>query len=80
MSGGVVPVNFEAKVAGSGPIDDECIFIGNGREEVIGIHFVEILDAKVINGKSECGATGGVAPETWCVGDRSVTVGTKMMA
>jgi hypothetical protein len=76
----LMPVKGESDVGRAGPIDGEIVAGGEGIEEMLGISFGEVLDAKIVNRKREGCRFGGMTPETWSVRDRGVTVGGEMGA
>ena len=74
MTGLVVPVDLEAEVTRPGPVNGKLISGGKRSKEMIGVLFGKIFDAEIVHSKGECGATGGVAPETWGVTDGVVAI------
>ncbi len=78
MAGCIIPVDLETEVAGPGPVFRERILGGESVKEVIGVGLREEFDAKVVDGKGECCATIGVAPEARRLGDWMVTVRSEM--
>lgn len=49
VSGGVIPVDVEAEVARTAPVNGESIFGGKGRKKMVGVCFGEVFDAKVVD-------------------------------
>ena len=79
MTGGVIPVNFETEVAGTGPINCQCVFCGKGRKKVIGISLGEIFNTKVINSKGEGCVAQKVSPKARCVSHRDIAKWGKVL-
>jgi hypothetical protein len=62
----IVPVKGETAVEFAGPVDSQFVIGFDGIDEMQGIGFGEILDAKVIEAEKESdGAFGAMAPEAW---------------
>lgn len=78
VTGLIVPVNFETEVTGPSPVDSELIPGGKASKQMIGVFLGEVLDAEIINGEGEGGATCCVTPETGGVTDRVVAVWSKV--
>lgn len=78
MAGRIIPVDRETEVAGPGPVFRKRILGGESVKEVIGVRLREEFDAKVVDGKGECGASIGVAPEARRLGDWMITVRGEM--
>ena len=78
VPGRIIPFQRESKVTGAGPVFGECISILESSEEMIGVGFGKVFDAKIVNCKSESGSPGLVLPETRSVTYWGVAVGRQM--
>ena len=74
----IVPVNFKSEITGPGPVFGERIASGECSEKVIGISLGEKFNTKIVDGKSERGATVGVTPKAGSVRDGEVTERSEM--
>ena len=61
---GIVPIEVEAAVKITTPIDRGLVILLNGVDEVEGIGFGEVFHTKVVDAKGERGRTGGMFPQT----------------
>ena len=64
VAGGIIPINFEAEIAGTGPVFGESIFGCKGIEKVISIGLGKEFDTEIVDSKSKRRAPISVAPET----------------
>ena len=61
----VVPDEIDAGEAGAGPVLGDFVMLEEGVAKVVGVAFVEIFYAKVVNNLSEEDWMPLVAPEAW---------------
>jgi hypothetical protein len=61
----VVPVEGEAAVQFSVPVDGQVVVRFDGFDEMHGVGFGEIFHAEIVDAKSERGALCAMVPETW---------------
>jgi hypothetical protein len=59
----VVPVKSEAAVECAGPVDGEFVAGSDGIDEVMGIGFGKVFDAKIVDTEYKGGTFGAMAPE-----------------
>ena len=60
---GVVPVDGESTEEGTSPVDGDGVDFLEGLDEVVGVLFSDILDAKVVYDEGEKYGFGVVLPE-----------------
>ena len=71
---GIVPVNGESAEKGTGPVDGDSVDFLEGLDEVVGVLFSNLLDAKVVNDEGENDGLGGVLPERRGSGHRGKSI------
>ena len=59
----IVPVKIEAAIFRACPINGDVVIVFERVNEMLGIGFGEIFDAKVVNAKGECGGSRGMFPK-----------------
>ena len=59
----VVPVKVHPTVEVADPIDSGCVVGLDGFDEIVGVGFIEVLDAEVVDAESEGGRAGDMSPE-----------------
>ena len=62
---GVIPVKINAGEFGPGPIGSDGVVFLEGRQQVVSVASVDILDAKVVDDESQKDGLPTVAPEAW---------------
>ena len=75
---GVVPVNGESAVEGTGPVDGYGVQFLEGLDEVVGVFLADVLDPKVVNDEGENDGLGGILPERRSSGNRGESKMGKM--
>ena len=70
---GIVPVNGESAEEGTSSVDEDGVEILLGLDEMVGILFSNVLDAKVVNGEVERYGLGVVLPQLQGYGYRGET-------
>ena len=70
---GIVPVDGESIEEGTGPVDVDGVEFLEGLDEVVGVLFSGVIDAKVVNDEGEKYGLGGVLPQPWGSGYRGET-------
>ena len=78
VAGGIIPIDFEAEIAGTGPVFGESIFGCKGIEKVISIGLGKEFDTEIVDSESKRRASISVAPETRGLGDGEVSVRSKV--
>ena len=66
----VVPGNVETTLEGTDPIDAYTVKFLEGLDEVVGIFFADIFDAKIIHHKGKSDGFGSMIPKGGGVGNR----------
>ena len=60
------------------PIDvDLLVMVAEALDEMVGMFFADVFDAKVVHDEAKTDWTPFVAPEAGCVADRCVAIGAK---
>jgi hypothetical protein len=62
----VIPINGEAKVSRAIPVSVAFVVLFEYCEEMLGIGFVYVLDAKIIDDEGEADGLPCMSPKTWC--------------
>jgi hypothetical protein len=75
---GAIPCQGHSEVERSAPVGGDDVELLKSGEEMDGIVFVCVFDAKIINYKAKGDVAGGVGPDAGGVGARGVAVGGKV--
>ena len=75
---GIIPVELDATEAFAGPVDFNIfIMVAEALDEMVGMFFANVFDAKIVDDKAEGDQLPLVVPESGCVGNRGIAIATK---
>jgi hypothetical protein len=70
----VIPLDCEAAVQCAGPISGDFVQAGKGVDKVLGVCFVGVFDAKVVNHQGEFDVAAVVPPQVMGARDWAVAI------